>query len=138
MSTTILTGLADICNQYPWQKKLLISPSRLWGHALLNSLSAGGINWLHVKPVTLTELAADIVGSEQDIMDSISIQAIVADLIRGLQEQKNGYFSSATEAYRLVPLMARFVTDCRMAGIRPDDGAGGIKWQNVWSPMTLK
>src|SRR2546422_5746017 len=59
-----LESLAAVCREFPLDEKVLVAPSYLVGHQIVEALARSGTAWAHLRIESVRGLAHGIVGPE--------------------------------------------------------------------------
>jgi ATP-dependent helicase/DNAse subunit B len=60
----LLSELADFCESYPLEEKILVVPSLLIGNQMTEALVRAGHSWVNIRVNTIQSLALSLVGAE--------------------------------------------------------------------------
>ncbi|MGI6344840.1 MAG: PD-(D/E)XK nuclease family protein [Bacillota bacterium] len=124
---TLLSSLARVCREHPIARKLLLVPSLSAGHQLLTALASAGIGWLNLHPVTVNQVARQLVfplpEGEEELTAGLAL-TIVDELLHQLAESGQlSYFAHLYEkdSVRLAEFLWRAMCEMRLAGIAAAD-----------------
>ena len=119
-----LTMIAEICDKYRFEEKLLFVPSFSVGHRIGEELAKNGRSWINFKVITATRFAQELLDldlAKQGIrlIDSIETLFIVEKLF--LDDDQLGkpgcYFEGAVEVPGILKALSNAVIETRMSGI---------------------
>lgn len=128
-----MPALADIGSSYLLQRKWLLTPSLRVGHQWTESLARSGQPAVNIHPVTVNQLARELVAGEL-VRDTVSpVSADVGPwLVRAAWDvlPANGYFGRLEPTAALTARVHESLNAVRMADLSPEALA-----QMVWEPV---
>lgn len=123
----LLQQLAQAVQQYPWQEKLLVVPSRTYGYQLMAGLARQGTPWLNLRPVTPLGLALEIGGDDLtrrglQIASRYQSLGLLEEIVAFMGTRGElGYFKTINEVGLLSGLLLRSLRDLRLSGLKIED-----------------
>ncbi len=119
----LLSSMADICQDYPLDEKVLIVPSYSAGHELCEALARTRGGWVNLYAETVGGLANKIAaeylaGHNITLLNSTLATTIVEEVIRKLYRKKALCYFNKKEVYAgLVKALANTVFELRLYGV---------------------
>ncbi len=132
-------ALAEICEQWQLDEKLLFVPSYSMGHQIGELLSRFGTSWINLRVTTVSGYAHGRVGLEIGskgirLINSVEQLLVVEKIYREKRYQekcdlksKDRYFEGAEEIPGILKCLTRAIHEMRMEGIGDEwDQSEGI------------
>ncbi len=120
--------LAQICENYRFEEKLLFVPSHSVGHQIREQLAKNDHFWINLKVTTTTRFAQelsylDLAKQGTRLIDSLETLFIIEKLF--LDEDELGkpgcYFEGAAEVPGIIKALSKALIETRMSGIDPNE-----------------
>lgn len=114
----LLSALDRACRQHGATPKLLVAPSLAAGHQLLEDLARGAGSWWNLAPTTPFHLAQRVMSADLEVLTAGQVTDLVEEILEAAgAAERLQYFGPIAAAPGLAELMARMVTELRLAGI---------------------
>ncbi|MTI80843.1 MAG: hypothetical protein FH758_08165 [Firmicutes bacterium] len=143
MVNKLLSSLAEICKDYPWQEKILIVPSYSAGHELCESLASARGGWVNLHTETTRGLANQVAGEylaqhNITLLTSTFNTTIIEEILRKLEnDEMLQYFNKRKASDGLVNAIANTVFELRAYGIA-SDSLNKVDFVNIHKGEDLK
>lgn len=114
----LLASLEAVSARYPTAPKLLLTPSLLAGHQVLEDLARAAGSWLNLAPITPPGLARRILDPGIEVLEQDQVTGLLEEVLDGMRSRDTlSYFLPIDHAEDLPDLLAPMVTELRLAGV---------------------